>query len=272
MAKYITRNEVAERFGVSPQTISNWAAKGFLKGYRDANRVYFSVAAVEKLLDPINDVMAMEKKVAEERKRLSAELEKIDDMWHDVAECVPSSVFGTILNNVLRRALTLKERSEVELRYMDMFLSGMALSEIAEAEKCTMANVSNWLNKVAKDISSELSKVGEENELLRGEVKMLNNENITLKLELKSIKEGKKVKELSPEALAYLRVDIRSLDFSVRVKNILLSHDIETIGDLISINLQDLLLYRNCGKKSYYQIVDMLEDEILPRYKELTEG
>lgn len=47
--KRITRNQAAEKLGVTPQTISNYVQEGLLGGYKDkANALYVNGDDVEK--------------------------------------------------------------------------------------------------------------------------------------------------------------------------------------------------------------------------------
>ena len=50
---YLTRQEVAKMFTVSLVTVSDWTAKGFLKSYKLANRVYYKRGEVEAALTEI---------------------------------------------------------------------------------------------------------------------------------------------------------------------------------------------------------------------------
>ena len=50
-----------------------------------------------------------------------------------------------------------------------------------------------------------------------------------------------------------------SLNLSVRALNCLKAADVETLGDLVQYNKTDLLKFRNFGKKSLSELVDLLE-------------
>jgi hypothetical protein len=51
---YLTRHDVAEMFKVSLVTVSDWTAKGFLKSYKLANRVYYKRGEIEQALTEIH--------------------------------------------------------------------------------------------------------------------------------------------------------------------------------------------------------------------------
>jgi phage terminase Nu1 subunit (DNA packaging protein) len=50
---YLTRSDVANLFTVSLVTVSDWTAKGLLKSYKLANRVYYKRGEIEQALTEI---------------------------------------------------------------------------------------------------------------------------------------------------------------------------------------------------------------------------
>ena len=53
---------------------------------------------------------------------------------------------------------------------------------------------------------------------------------------------------------------IEDCDFSVRLKNILKSCDIETVGEMMEYSLSEFLKLRNSGKKSMAELRDFAND------------
>lgn len=51
---YLTRQDVSEIFKVSLVTVSDWTAKGLLKSYKLANRVYYKRGEIEQALTEIS--------------------------------------------------------------------------------------------------------------------------------------------------------------------------------------------------------------------------
>jgi hypothetical protein len=51
---FLTRSDVANMFTVSLVTVSDWTAKGFLKSYKLANRVYYKRGEIEQALTEIH--------------------------------------------------------------------------------------------------------------------------------------------------------------------------------------------------------------------------
>ena len=58
-----------------------------------------------------------------------------------------------------------------------------------------------------------------------------------------------------------LRGKLVDMDLSVRALNCLKAADIETLGDLVSFNKNDLLKFRNFGKKSLTELEDLVENK-----------
>jgi DNA-directed RNA polymerase subunit alpha len=53
------------------------------------------------------------------------------------------------------------------------------------------------------------------------------------------------------------------LDLSVRAYNCLKAADIESLGDLVSYNIADLLKFRNFGKKSLTELEELVAEKNL---------
>jgi DNA-directed RNA polymerase subunit alpha len=60
-----------------------------------------------------------------------------------------------------------------------------------------------------------------------------------------------------------LKTSIEDLNLSVRSYNCLKSANINTIGELVARDEQDLLKFRNFGKKSLAELVEVIEDKNL---------
>ncbi|MBP8822257.1 MAG: DNA-directed RNA polymerase subunit alpha [Flavobacteriales bacterium] len=67
--------------------------------------------------------------------------------------------------------------------------------------------------------------------------------------------------ESSQHMRQLLKSKLVDLDLSVRALNCLKAADIETLGDLVSYNKNDLLKFRNFGKKSLTELEDLVENK-----------
>ena len=60
-----------------------------------------------------------------------------------------------------------------------------------------------------------------------------------------------------------LRTSIEDLNLSVRAYNCLKSANINSIGELVARDEQDLLKFRNFGKKSLTELIEVIEEKNL---------
>ncbi len=88
---------------------------------------------------------------------------------------------------------------------------------------------------------------------------LFSDERITLDSEEK--KETEEFDESSLHMRQLLKTKLVDMDLSVRALNCLKAADIETLGDLVSFNKNDLLKFRNFGKKSLTELEDLIESK-----------
>ena len=90
---------------------------------------------------------------------------------------------------------------------------------------------------------------------------LFSDEKITLDSEEKA--EAEEFDESSLHMRQLLKTKLVDMDLSVRALNCLKAADIETLGDLVSFNKNDLLKFRNFGKKSLTELEDLVESKNL---------
>jgi DNA-directed RNA polymerase subunit alpha len=86
---------------------------------------------------------------------------------------------------------------------------------------------------------------------------LFSDEKITLESDEKSAQE-----EFDEEVLhmrQLLKTKLIDLDLSVRALNCLKAAEVDTLGDLVKFNKNDLLKFRNFGKKSLTELDELLE-------------
>lgn len=88
---------------------------------------------------------------------------------------------------------------------------------------------------------------------------LFSDEKITIDTEEKS--ETEEFDETSLHMRQLLKTKLVDLDLSVRALNCLKAADVETLGDLVSYNKNDLLKFRNFGKKSLTELEDLVESK-----------
>ena len=88
---------------------------------------------------------------------------------------------------------------------------------------------------------------------------LFSDEKITLDNETKS--ETEEFDETSLHMRQLLKTKLVDMDLSVRALNCLKAADVETLGDLVSYNKNDLLKFRNFGKKSLTELEDLVDNK-----------
>ena len=88
---------------------------------------------------------------------------------------------------------------------------------------------------------------------------LFSDERITLDSEVKA--ETEEFDETSLHMRQLLKTKLVDMDLSVRALNCLKAADVETLGDLVSYNKNDLLKFRNFGKKSLTELEDLVENK-----------
>jgi DNA-directed RNA polymerase subunit alpha len=90
---------------------------------------------------------------------------------------------------------------------------------------------------------------------------LFSDEKITLDTEEKT-----QTEEFDEESLhmrQLLKTRLVDMDLSVRALNCLKAADVETLGELVSFNKNDLLKFRNFGKKSLMELEDLVKSKNL---------
>ncbi len=88
---------------------------------------------------------------------------------------------------------------------------------------------------------------------------LFSDEKITLDNEEKA--DAEEFDETSLHMRQLLKTKLVDMDLSVRALNCLKAADVETLGDLVSYNKNDLLKFRNFGKKSLTELEDLIESK-----------
>ena len=90
---------------------------------------------------------------------------------------------------------------------------------------------------------------------------LFSDEKITLETEEKTIAD--EFDESSLHTRQLLKTKLIDLDLSVRALNCLKAADVDTLGDLVTYNKNDLLKFRNFGKKSLTELEDLVKTKNL---------
>ena len=88
---------------------------------------------------------------------------------------------------------------------------------------------------------------------------LFSDEKITLDSEEKAVTE--EFDENSLHIRQLLKTKLVDMDLSVRALNCLKAADVESLGDLVTFNKNDLLKFRNFGKKSLTELEDLVKSK-----------
>jgi DNA-directed RNA polymerase subunit alpha len=88
---------------------------------------------------------------------------------------------------------------------------------------------------------------------------LFSDDRITIDIEEKAVSD--EFDENSLHIRQLLKTKLVDLDLSVRALNCLKAADVETLGDLVSYNKNDLLKFRNFGKKSLTELEELVKSK-----------
>lgn len=279
MGKLLTRQQAAEKLGVTPQTVSNWLKTGILKD-AGVNRI---TKIDEKTLDrfgpSLKELAATEQKIREAQAEADALCKKEQERLKDIRRAYGVLNLGgddvlraKIIKGVLCAAVNGGVICEREYNVLCRLLEKERATAIAEEYGLSRASIYLIARKGVGKIAEmqDYRELQDEVEKAREKVAAADELIVLQRNEI-----GRLTKELSayvppvaePEAgdaevLAMrdlLKTKIVDLDLSVRTLICLKSYDIETLSDVVTYNKTDLLKIRNFGKKSLAEVEDVLD-------------
>lgn len=118
--------------------------------------------------------------------------------------------------------------------------------------------------KLVMDVETDGSVNAKEALTLAGKILKEHIEKfITEKIEEPFTQEEEEVDAEKQRVANLLRTSIEDLNLSVRAYNCLKSANINSIGELVARDEQDLLKFRNFGKKSLTELIEVIEEKNL---------
>ena len=279
--KIIRRADVATMFGVTRQTLSNWAQKGILHAKNINNEQYYSEEEVNQLTTFATDYAHSKELLQREidalkQDRKNVHLSRMDAIANRryLRLCDKYGITKEFYKCIINMLFETKDICSREADVILMLLNNCSYDEIAEEYGLTRERIRQIAGKAIRK-SREIKNLAEKIE----HIKQLETDNTSLRIankalmeEVQTLRELKDVKveekptiTLPPDPfldfLSTKVVDIQGL--SVRAKNIMFAacdrNDDATIADVCRFSKTDILKVRNCGKKSLQEIVDYLE-------------
>lgn len=260
--KYLTRQEAAEKLGVSRQTVSNYINRGYLKVRKNKGVTYIIADDFESkaeslscVINATNSIEALKKKLLQEEEELLKELSLVRSI---------SKIYGReVLYNIIDKNLydlTNYERDIV----LDLFTYGDS-SMVADKYGLTRARILQLYGRAMRNIVRQptMKSKLKEIETLKEEVQHLTRlVNLYRTSEEKKITEREKAEiDEAMRSDILLSKKVSDCYFSVRLLNCLKCAEIETVGELVKMRKRDFFKMRNFGKKSMRELEEWLEKE-----------
>lgn len=273
----VTRHQAAVMLGVTDQTISNYCKEGLLTHYKGkGNILYIDKDELEIYKAQIKITHASEERLKMKQMHLADAMARVD-----AADCELRGVLlahkpkhdslASVIEN-LYSAEFIPKMSRRECTMMKKFIQGVDSRDLAEEFNLSVCRVQQIIEKAIRrfedfDIISTNMKT---HASLEEQIKNLQLENDMLK---KQIAKLRKEEEFNPSEYLTTLLNSRIVDYniSIRAYKILLNFrddgmygnhvSMVTIGDLAmkSDGRLNILRQRNCGKKTYYELEDLLE-------------
>lgn len=279
--KYISAAQAAKMTGVTTQTIRNLCKSGVLSYQKRTNLFYPSREDVERYKATIADIHAATQDIEQykhqletERDTLKAELcatqAKYRERMYNL-EMFPKRIEGirdTLLAVMEGVSHYVDERdccvTPRELSAVWDALQGKTFEEIGDAMHPFISAAAArqvWAKGLRKFayVKGAFYHLNSENDKLKEELQDKNDEIASLHAQI----EGRQpvITDEKRRLSKILATSMSDCDISVRALNCLRYAEIETIRDLVTMHRQDLLKYRNFGKKSLTELDEFLEDK-----------
>lgn len=277
--RFLSIPEVAEKLGVTHETVKNYVKYGALKAKNIGGWQRIDGNTLDALFDSLSEVADMEKNIAGLKKEYYEQRNTRREMLKTIEEdnSLLYLMRRTDLDKSLLQAIAYTVgHGIINDRNMQILLKFICDGSIAEIskeydlqperirqilEKCFMI----LKHKVTySDIASENRELKENVNAMSHELKSLKEENDELKAQ-NSILSGVELPKDSSELTQNDRKLCAFLDKRVYDSRIALRYHgcfrllgIETFGDLVAHSAYDLLKVRNLGKKGVYNIEEEL--------------
>lgn len=274
MKTFLTRNEAAELLGVTPQTISNYVAKGILvqSVTKDPSSLQMRIlgSSVQRVLNERYDIIAQSQAIDSLRDELINEKESILTEVKKLKEAKELTNIGmNFLNNI-------KEISEIlsaflvsnniltrrEYSILTDILTGRNLYYIAEKNNLSVTRIKQIYNRSLRVLSLERNlsceKLMIENKDLKKALELEKQKNESLQ-ELLSEVRLKNETDNSTVKIPEILVGKKSIShLSTRTYNALCLIECENLYDLALITRDMLFNLRNFGQKCRDEIINTM--------------
>lgn len=273
----VTRHQAAVMLGVTDQTISNYCKEGLLGHYKGkGNILYINLDELNKYKSQLKVVAASEKLLEMKKMGLVEAIAKVDKADMELrgillAHKPKNDSLAKMIGNLFRVGFVPK-MSARECDMVQEFIQGTDSRQLAEMYDLSVPRVQQIIEKGIRrfDNFAEVSENLDTHYSLQKKIENLQLENEMLKGKIAQLE---KREEFNPSEYLSTLLNSRLVDYnlSARALTILAKFrddgiwgnpvKMETIGDLTmrSGGRKGILSQRNCGKKTFYELDDLLE-------------
>lgn len=280
MAKLVSTQEAANRLGVSRQTIMNWGKCGIVKIHRSGSKATLvDWETLEPLCGTMQDIAVAKewfdlktRDYNEATKELAAMIKDTNNeimMRKRLAPFANAKHFFLGIPRMLVEIGVLKER---EAKVIVALMEGKTLEEIGEEFSISSERVRQIYMKAVRKSRhiGHLKERLDEADALERKVAVLEAAVRSMEKDVMEYHKliGKQVVAQEDAAtiaheerlIELLDREMCSFRLSIRVLNCLRIADIKTLGDLVRCDKDDLLKFRNFGRKSLTELDGFLEE------------
>ena len=273
--KWISRQDAADLLGVSPQTISNYAAQGVihedrrgkylryprdeveaLSTFPELHTIEEMRAGIEKMQAEMGNEYAAVKKLYDERRAIFLEPFGGWAKWENYRRIVRQLAIMAAGNTMLPRqeeifmdVLELKSYQEIADRH------GITRERVRQVFEKSLRSILNFREIATTRLEDSQRKVLE----LSKEIDHLHDEIFFLQHpQANKADESSDKNDIFRQCEPFTQ-NLRDMFLSVRTYNCLKSAGIETLGDIVAYNRNEYMRLRNFGRKSLNELDNMLE-------------
>lgn len=264
--------KAAEEFGVSRQTISNWADSGLLQGTTVNGNRFVTRRSLERLKGSYPEagtdaarIEALRAALEQEEKNLNGTLAaiRLEGRYHKKVDGLVD-VFERKVIRLMQKMVPMDMDEEREARMLRSWLYSLPLRKACEDDQdfyrdyirsihkynSLLARLESWpdLQQRIKELQEQNTAMAAETERLRDEVARYRQQSVFVDNE-----------EQWKESYPVLRKSLNDFDLSVRTRTALRVAGIETVGQLVKWTSHQLLGIRNFGRKSLVELRELLE-------------
>lgn len=249
--RLISRQEAAEILRCDQQTIRNWVEWGIIQGHMIGRRLMVDADTIDAVLDSAQDAALAKRRIESLRQELLDTERELENQVREARNALRLWKHSNCksINRFAVYDILLSYKPLLTEMENDIILALMETGEIpALAETYHLTP-----QRIVQIIAQAIKKIH-----CARRYDSLIEEVATLKRLTRELKEklelcGEKPDEIE-DKYAVMKKELKDTDLSLRALNCLKINGIMNVADLVSVRKEDLLKYRNFGKKSMMEL------------------